>query len=100
MRAPPGTTPAATVVSADPAATYLAVAAGAAEGHPLWGALIASYGLGPAMVVRLLAGLVLVAAVAVAVQHEGSPLTGWTLRALTAVFAAIVAWNLLVWATT
>ena len=90
---------AAVAVTADPAATYLAVRAGAAEGHPLWDWAIATAGVGPAMIVRAVAGLVLVAAVAVAVEHDGNPLTGWTLRALTVVFAAIVVWNLTVWLT-
>lgn len=87
------------VVALDPVATYLAVRAGAAESHPLWSALIEGVGLGPAMVVRGLAGLVLVCALAVAVRSELTPLTAWTLRALTAVFAVIVAWNVGVWLT-
>lgn len=99
MNVPEGTRPAAVVVSADPAATYLAVTAGASEAHPLWAGLISGIGLGPAMTVRLIAGLVLVAAVVVAVEHDGNPITGWTLRALTVVFAVVVAWNLTVWLT-
>ena len=90
---------AATAITLDPAATYLAVRAGAGEGHPLWGWLIAAGGLGPAMIVRALAGLVLIAALVVAIEHEDNPLTGWTLRALAVVFAAIVVWNLTVWLT-
>ena len=90
---------AATAITLDPAATYLAVRAGAGEGHPLWGWLIATVGLAPAMTIRALAGLALVAAIAVAIEHDGNPLTGWTLRALTVVFAAVVVWNLAVWIT-
>lgn len=95
----PGAIPAAIAVSLDPVTTYLAVNAGAMEGHPLWRELIAAVGLGPAMTVRLLAGLVLVAAVAVAVEHEGCGLTAWTLRALTVVFGVVVAWNIVAWIT-
>lgn len=84
-------------VSADPALTYLAVKAGASEGHPVWATLIGWAGIGPAMTVRLLVGLALVAAVVVAVEHDGTPLTGWTLKALTAVFAAVAVWNAAVW---
>ena len=62
---------AATAITLDPAATYLAISAGAGEGHPLWGWLIATVGLAPAM----------------------------TVRALTVVFAAVVVWNLAVWLT-
>ena len=90
---------AALAVSADPLATYFAVSAGAGEAHPMWAALIGQVGIGPAMTVRLLAGLALVAAVAVAVEHDRVPLTGWVLRALTAVFAAITGWNVAVWIT-
>ena len=91
--------PAALAVSADPATTYLAITAGASEAHPMWAALIASVGVGPAMTVRLLAGLTLVAAVVVAVEHDGVPLTGWVLRALTAVFTVVTVWNLAVYLT-
>ena len=90
---------AAVAVSADPLTTYLAVSAGAGEAHPMWAALIAQVGIGPAMTVRLLAGLTLVAAVVVAVEHEQVPLTGWVLRALTAVFAVVTVWNIAVWIT-
>ena len=86
-------------VSADPAVTYLAVKAGAAEAHPLWASLADSAGIGPAMTIRLLAGLMLVAAVIVAVEHDGVPLTGWVLKALTSVFAAVAVWNVAVWVT-
>lgn len=88
---------AAIVVTLDPVVTVLAVWAGATEGHPLWAWAIASVGLGPAMVVRGLAGLGLVCALAIAVRSELTPVTAWTLRALTAVFAVVVAWNLAVW---
>ncbi len=84
-------------VSADPVMTYLAVQGGAAEGHPLWEAAIGRIGIGAAMSIRLLLGLVLVAAVMVAVEHDGAPLTRWSLRALTAVFTVVAAWNLWVW---
>ena len=90
---------AALAISADPAATYLAVRAGASEAHPMWASLIANVGIGPAMTVRLLAGLTLVAAVAVAVEHDRVPLSGWVLKALTVVFAAITVWNVAVWIT-
>ena len=90
---------AATAVTADPASSYLAIRAGAIEAHPLWGWLIGHVGLAPAMIVRALAGLVLIAALVVAIEHEDNPLTGWTLRALAVVFAAIVVWNLTVWLT-
>ena len=89
--------PAFAAVSADPVSTWLAVRAGAAEAHPLWAAAIDGYGLTPAMTVRLLAGLMLVGAVAVAVEHDGIPLTGWVLKALTVVFAAVAVWNVVVW---
>jgi hypothetical protein len=84
-------------VSADPLTTYLAVRAGAVESHPLWATAIGQVGLGPAMTIRLLVGLALVAAVIVAVEHEGTPMTRWVLRTLTAIFALVAAWNLGVW---
>lgn len=86
-------------VSADPVTTWLAIRAGAAEAHPMWAAAIDGIGLTPAMTVRLLAGIVLVGAVAVAVKHDGIPLTGWVLRALTVVFAVVTVWNVAVWLT-
>lgn len=88
---------AAIAVTLDPVTTVLAVRGGAGEAHPLWGWLIAVAGLAPAMVVRGLAGLVLVGALAVAVRSELTPLTAWTLRAVAGVFAGIVAWNVIVW---
>ena len=84
-------------VSADPVSTWLAVRAGAAEAHPLWAAAIGGIGLTAAMTVRLLAGLMLIAAVAVAVEHDGLPITRQVLTVLTVVFAAVTAWNLTVW---
>lgn len=86
-------------VSADPVATWLAVRAGAAEAHPLWSWAIGGVGLTGAMIVRLLAGLMLVAAVAVAVEHDGVPITRQVLTVLTAVFAAVTVWNVAVWVT-
>ena len=84
-------------VTADPVTTWLAVNAGATEAHPLWARAIGNYGLGPAMTLRFLIGIVLIAALAVAIEHDGSPVTAWTLRALTAVFAIVALWNLAVW---
>jgi hypothetical protein len=81
-------------VSADPVTTYLAVRGGAAEGHPLWAAAIGHLGAGPAMMIRLLVGLILVGLVMLVIQHDGAPVTRWCLRALTGVFAAVAAWNL------
>ena len=89
--------PAFAAVSADPATTWLAVRAGASEAHPLWASVIDGYGLTPAMTVRLLAGLVLVVAVAVAVEHDGIPITRQVLTVLTVVFAAVTVWNVVVW---
>ena len=86
-----------TAVSADPATTWLAVRAGASEAHPLWASVIDGYGLTPAMTVRLLAGLVLVVAVAVAVEHDGIPITRQVLTVLTVVFAVVTVWNVVVW---
>ena len=91
--------PAFAAVSADPVSTWLAVRAGASEAHPLWAAAIDGYGLTPAMTVRLLAGLMLVAAVAVAVEHDGIPITRQVLTVLTVVFAVVTVWNLAVWLT-
>ena len=89
--------PAFAAVSADPVSTWLAVRAGASEAHPLWAAAIDGYGLTPAMTVRLLAGLMLVAAVAVAVEHDGIPITRQVLTVLTVVFAVVTVWNVVVW---
>jgi len=84
-------------VTADPITTYLAVASGAVEVHPLWHAAIASVGAGPAMLLRLALGWVLVLGVAHAVDRPDVPVGPWTLDALTWTFAAVAAWNLLAW---
>lgn len=90
---------AATAVTADAVTTYLAVSAGAGEAHPFWAATIGAHGLAAATTMRILIGLVLVAALGVAVEHDGTTITGQTLRVLTAVFAGIAGWNLVVWIT-
>jgi len=86
-------------VSADPVTTWLAVRAGAAEAHPMWASAIGGLGLTNAMIVRLLSGVVLVGAVAVAVEHDGIPITRQVLTVLTVVFAVVTVWNLAVWLT-
>lgn len=90
---------AALVISADPVFTYLAVQRGAGEANPVWASIIASYGIGAAMTIRLLVGLVLVAAVVVAIEHEGLPLTGWVLKVLIVAFSLVAVWNLIAWIT-
>lgn len=99
IRLPDGTLLCLTIVSLDPLTTYLFVNTGLTEGHPMWSTLIANFGIGPAMTIRLISGLVLVTAVAVAIQHDGNPLTSWVLRVLTGVFGAITTWNLIAWVT-
>lgn len=84
-------------VSSDAATTWLAVEAGAAEGHPLWSAVIGRMGIGPAMAIRFIVGLAIVVAVMVAIERDGTPITDSTLRVLTGVFAVVAAWNLGIW---
>ena len=86
-------------VSLDPAVTYAALRAGAHEAHPLWAALVASYGVGGGMALRFIIGVVFVAALTIAVRSDVKGVTGWTLRVLTVAFSIIVVWNLLVWVT-
>lgn len=83
---------AAVAVTADPAATWLALTAGAQELHPLWAAAVHRWGPTAAMGVRAAAGLAVVALLAAAVRH--GPLTARIWPPLTVVFAGIAVWNL------
>lgn len=88
---------AAVAVTADPAATWLALTAGAAEAHPLWGGLAARWGITGSMTVRAAVGLAAVWLLAYAVdRHPSITHRIWT--PLTVVFALIAGWNLTVWA--
>lgn len=81
-------------VTADPATTWLAIRAGAAEGHPLWAAAIDRWGLTGAMAVRAVAGWILIGGVWWC--HRRGWISGWPAAVLTVVFAAVSVWNLTV----
>lgn len=84
-------------VACDPLFTYLAVNSGAIEIHPLWAALIESQGLVAAMTIRLLSGIMLIAALSILIYYDVRGITRTTLKVLTAVFLCITAINIGAW---